>query len=58
MDFMTQLPEWNRMDAFLVVVNRFSKLAKLTPINNFQLGKFVFWYVGQASQDATIRCKW
>ncbi len=29
MDFMTQLPEW--MDAILVVVDRFSKLAKMAP---------------------------
>jgi hypothetical protein len=27
---MTQLPEWNGMDAILVVVDQFSKLAKMT----------------------------
>jgi len=31
MDFMTQLPKWNGMDAILVVVNWFSKLAKMVP---------------------------
>ncbi len=32
MDFMTQLPKWNGMDAILVVVNQFSKLPKMVPI--------------------------
>jgi hypothetical protein len=32
MDFMTQLPKWNGMDAILVVVDKFSKLAKVAPI--------------------------
>jgi hypothetical protein len=31
MDFMTQLLEWNGMDAILVVVDHFSKLAKMAP---------------------------
>jgi hypothetical protein len=31
MDFMTQLPKWNGMDTILVVVNQFSKLAKIVP---------------------------
>jgi hypothetical protein len=31
MDFITQLFKWNRMDAILVVVNQFSKLAKMAP---------------------------
>ncbi len=45
MDFMTQLPEWNGMDAILVVVNRFSKLAKMAPtktIITFNLAKLFF----------------
>jgi hypothetical protein len=32
MDFMTQLLEWNGMDAILVVVNQLSKLAKMALI--------------------------
>jgi hypothetical protein len=32
MDFMTHLLEWNGMDAILVVVNQFRKLAKMAPI--------------------------
>ncbi len=31
MDFITQLLKWNEMDAILVVVNQFSKLAKMVP---------------------------
>jgi hypothetical protein len=31
MDFMTCLPEWERMNAIFVVVDRFSKLAKFAP---------------------------
>jgi hypothetical protein len=31
MDFMMQLPEWNGMDAILVLINQFSKLAKMAP---------------------------
>jgi hypothetical protein len=29
MDFMTQLPKWNGMDTMLVVIDQFSKLAKM-----------------------------
>jgi hypothetical protein len=32
MEFMTWLFEWNGMDAIFVVVDRFSKLAKMAPI--------------------------
>jgi hypothetical protein len=32
MDFMTQLVEWNGMDVVLMVVNQFSKLAKMALI--------------------------
>jgi hypothetical protein len=28
-DFMTQLPKWNGMDTMLVVIDQFSKLAKM-----------------------------
>jgi hypothetical protein len=31
MDFMTQPPKWNRMDAILVIVDQFSKLVKMVP---------------------------
>lgn len=31
MDFMTQLPKWNRMDVTFVVVDQFSKMAKMAP---------------------------
>jgi hypothetical protein len=31
MDFMTQLPKWNGMDAILMVVNQLSKLVKMAP---------------------------
>jgi hypothetical protein len=31
MDFMTQLLKWNGMDAILMVVEQFSKLAKVVP---------------------------
>jgi hypothetical protein len=31
MDFMIQLPQWNGMDAILVLVNWFFKLAKMVP---------------------------
>jgi hypothetical protein len=30
--FMTQLLEWNGMDVILMAINRFSKLAKVAPI--------------------------
>jgi hypothetical protein len=33
MDFMNQLLEWNGMDAILVVVDQFSKLAKMALTN-------------------------
>jgi hypothetical protein len=32
MDFMTQLPKWKGMDTNFMVVNWFSKLAKMAPI--------------------------
>jgi hypothetical protein len=31
MDFMTQLPKWKGMDTILMVVDWFSKLAKMAP---------------------------
>ncbi len=46
MDFMTQLPKWNGMDAILVVVNQFCKLAKMAPTKTitttFDLVKLFF----------------
>jgi hypothetical protein len=46
MDFMTQLLEWNGMDAILMVVNRVSKLAKMVIIKMittiFNLAKLLF----------------
>jgi hypothetical protein len=46
MDFMMQLLEWNGMDVILVVVNQFSKLAKIVPTNmiimNFNSMKLLF----------------
>jgi hypothetical protein len=33
MDFITQLPKWNGMDTIFVVVDQFSKLAKMVSIN-------------------------
>jgi hypothetical protein len=46
MDFMMQLPKWNGMDAILVVVNWFSKLAKMVPTKTtattFDLKKLFF----------------
>jgi hypothetical protein len=45
-DFMTQLSKWNGMDAILVVVNQFSKLAKMAIIKmiatTFDLIKLLF----------------
>jgi hypothetical protein len=32
MDFMTQLLNWNKMEAILVMIDCFSKLAKKVPI--------------------------
>ncbi len=60
MDFMTQFLEWNGMDAILVVVDCFSKLANMVPMNydNFWVSKIVLWYVGLAPQDATIYSEW
>jgi hypothetical protein len=31
MNFMTQLPKWNGMNAILLVVDKLSKLAKMAP---------------------------
>ncbi len=46
MDFMTQLPKCNRMDAILVVVDQLSKLVKLAPtktiVKIFNLAKLFF----------------
>jgi hypothetical protein len=46
MDFMMQLLEWNGMDVILVVINQFSKLAKIVPTNmiitNFNSLKLLF----------------
>jgi len=46
MDFMTQLFKWNGMDAILMVVDQFSKLAKVVPtqiiITTFNLAKLLF----------------
>jgi hypothetical protein len=46
MDFMTQLPKCNRMDAILVVVDQLSTLAKLAPTKTiatiFNLAKLLF----------------
>jgi hypothetical protein len=45
MDFMTQLPEWNGMDVIFIVIDWFSKLVQMAPIENdhdhFQLNKVV-----------------
>ncbi len=46
MDFMMQLPKWNGMDAILVLVDQFSKLAKMAPtkttITTFDSTKLLF----------------
>jgi hypothetical protein len=46
MDSMTQLPEWNGMDAILVVIDQFSKLAKMvstkTIVTAFDSVKLLF----------------
>ncbi len=46
MDFMTQLPKCNRMDAILVVVDQFSKLMKMALtkmiMTTFDLAKLFF----------------
>jgi hypothetical protein len=46
MDFMTQLPKWNGMDAILVVIDQFCKLAKMVPtkivVTTFDLAKLFF----------------
>lgn len=45
MDFMTQLLKWNGVDAILVIVIRFSKLAKMVPtktITTFDSTKLFF----------------
>lgn len=48
MDFMTQLPKWNGMDAILMVIDQFSKLAKVVPtkiiITTFDLWNFCSLY--------------
>jgi hypothetical protein len=58
MDFMTQRPEWNGMDAILVAINQFSKLTKMAPtktiVRTFDLMKLFFNMVGQVSRDAVI----
>jgi hypothetical protein len=46
MNFMTQLPKWNGMNAILPVVDKLSKLAKMTPTKmittTFDLAKLFF----------------
>jgi len=46
MEFMTQLLEWNGMDAIFVVVHQFSKLAEMVPAKTitttFDLVKLFF----------------
>jgi hypothetical protein len=46
MDSMTQLPEWNGMDIILIIIDRFSKLAKIVPtktiITTFDSAKLFF----------------
>ncbi len=57
MDFMTQLPKWNGMDAILMVVDQLSKLAKMVPtkiIITTSTYEIFVRYMGQASQDAII----
>jgi hypothetical protein len=58
MDFMTQLLKWNGMDVIPMVVNRFSKLAKMALIKTikttFDSIKLFFDMWGQASWDAKI----
>jgi hypothetical protein len=49
MDFMTQLFKWNGIDAILMVVDQFSKLAKMAPTKMITT---TFELV--ASQDAII----
>jgi hypothetical protein len=45
-----------------MVVDQFSKLAKMAPnktiMTTFDSIILFFWYVGQASWDAAIYCKW
>jgi hypothetical protein len=36
-DFMTQLLEWSKMDTILVVINQFSKMAKMAPIKTITM---------------------
>jgi hypothetical protein len=46
MDFMSQLLKWNGMDAIFMIVDLFSKLAKVDPskiiITTFDLMKLLF----------------
>jgi hypothetical protein len=46
MDFITQLLEWNGVDVIFMVVDRFSKLAKMAPTKTitttFNLAKLFF----------------
>jgi hypothetical protein len=45
MDFMTQLVKWNEVDTIIIVVIRFSKLAKMVPtktITTFDSTKLLF----------------
>ncbi len=61
MDFMMQLLEWNGMDIILMVVDQFSKLAKMVPTKTiattFNFNKIPFRYVGEAPWDASIHHK-
>ncbi len=41
MDFMTQLSEWNGMDAILMIVDQFFKLAKMVQLR--QLQQLLIW---------------
>jgi putative transposase len=60
MDFMTCLPLWEEKDIILVVVNRFSKLAKFGTTKTMTTmikSNIVFRHVGKTSWHAYGHCK-